>query len=131
VIAQRAGETDEEIAGVTGYPVPMISAVLGSSSSVVGDGVPGLLLTGIPRSILRDCSPSGGVSRRTRLEREMVAVSAATPIWPNLWNLKTPRAWARRRRLAALCSSSVYPQTSSALGLRLRRVEAVRIGRRG
>jgi predicted transcriptional regulator len=28
VIAQRAGETDEEIANVTGYTVPMIRAVL-------------------------------------------------------------------------------------------------------
>jgi len=28
VIAQRAGETDEEIAHVTGYTVPMIRAVL-------------------------------------------------------------------------------------------------------
>ena len=28
VIAQRAGETDEEIARVTGYTVPMIRAVL-------------------------------------------------------------------------------------------------------
>ena len=31
VIAQRAGETDEEIARVTGYTVPMIGAVLRSS----------------------------------------------------------------------------------------------------
>jgi hypothetical protein len=31
VIAQRAGETDEEIARVTGYTVPMIRAVLRSS----------------------------------------------------------------------------------------------------
>ena len=31
VIAQRAGETDEEIAHVTGYTVPMVSAVLRSS----------------------------------------------------------------------------------------------------
>jgi hypothetical protein len=31
VIAQRAGETDEEIAHVTGYTVPMIRAVLRSS----------------------------------------------------------------------------------------------------
>jgi hypothetical protein len=31
VIAQRAGETDEEIAHVTGYSVPMIRAVLRSS----------------------------------------------------------------------------------------------------
>jgi predicted transcriptional regulator len=30
VIAQRAGETDEEIAHVTGYTVPMIRAVLRS-----------------------------------------------------------------------------------------------------
>jgi hypothetical protein len=30
VIAQRAGETDEEIARVTGYTVPMIRAVLRS-----------------------------------------------------------------------------------------------------
>ena len=31
VIAQRAGETDEEIAHATGYTVPMIRAVLRSS----------------------------------------------------------------------------------------------------
>ena len=31
VIAQRAGETDEEIARVTGYAVPMIRAVLRTS----------------------------------------------------------------------------------------------------
>jgi hypothetical protein len=31
VIARRAGETDEEIAHVTGYTVPMIRAVLRSS----------------------------------------------------------------------------------------------------
>ena len=31
VIAQRAGETDEEIAHVTGYTLPMIRAVLRSS----------------------------------------------------------------------------------------------------
>jgi hypothetical protein len=31
VIAQRAGETDEEIAHVTGYTVPMLRAVLRSS----------------------------------------------------------------------------------------------------
>ena len=31
VIAQRAGETDEEIARATGYTVPMICAVLRSS----------------------------------------------------------------------------------------------------
>ena len=31
VIAPRAGETDEEIARVTGYTVPMIRAVLRSS----------------------------------------------------------------------------------------------------
>jgi hypothetical protein len=31
VIAQRAGETDEEIAHVTGYTVPMVRAVLPSS----------------------------------------------------------------------------------------------------
>jgi predicted transcriptional regulator len=31
VIAQRAGETDEEIAHVTGHTVPMIRAVLRSS----------------------------------------------------------------------------------------------------
>ena len=31
VIAQRAGETDEEIAHVTGYTVPMIRAVLRST----------------------------------------------------------------------------------------------------
>jgi hypothetical protein len=31
VIAQRAGETDEEIVHVTGYTVPMIRAVLRSS----------------------------------------------------------------------------------------------------
>ena len=31
LIAQRAGETDEEIAHVTGYTVPMIRAVLRSS----------------------------------------------------------------------------------------------------
>jgi predicted transcriptional regulator len=32
VIAQRAGETDEEIAHVTGYTVPMIRAVLRTSA---------------------------------------------------------------------------------------------------
>jgi predicted transcriptional regulator len=31
VIAQRAGETDEEIAHATGYTVPMIRAALRSS----------------------------------------------------------------------------------------------------
>ena len=34
VIAQRAGESDEEIACVTGYTVPMIRAVLRSSRAV-------------------------------------------------------------------------------------------------
>ena len=33
VIAQRAGETDEEIARVTGNTVPMIRAVLGQADS--------------------------------------------------------------------------------------------------
>ena len=32
VIAQRAGETDEEIAHVTGYTVPMVSALFSGSS---------------------------------------------------------------------------------------------------
>ena len=50
VIAQRAGETDEEIAHVTGYTVPMIRAVLRSSQTARGFAswqagwLPGLLM---------------------------------------------------------------------------------------
>jgi len=42
----------------------------------------------LPKSILRGLvvpTPED-VSGRTRVEREMLPVSAATPIWPNLWN---------------------------------------------
>src|SRR6478735_2159200 len=37
-------------------------------------------------------------SRRTSIEREMLPVSAATPIWPYLLERGPSRAWASRRR---------------------------------
>ena len=53
------------------------------------------------------------VSRRTRVERAMLPLSAATSNWPNLEPMCDQRAWAsrRRRRLDPVCAAGHAPGT--------------------